>query len=73
MDIQPLINTDWQALFLPLPIIMSFSVCLLLSLTRPLDSLSIANGGDVDLGLSKGHRHLVTWCNEGLMSCSDQL
>lgn len=72
MDIQALINTDWQALFLPRPITISFSTCFLLSLTCPLDSLTIAQSGDVDLALSKGQRHLVTWRNEGLMSCPDR-
>lgn len=38
MDVQALISTDWQALFLPLLITISFSTCLLLSLTCPLDS-----------------------------------
>lgn len=71
MDIQALINTDWQALFLPRPI--TLSTCFLLSLTCPLEALAIAQRGDVDLVLSEGPRHLVTWRNEGLMSCSDLL
>lgn len=64
--------TGMPGLF-PRPITLAFSTCFFRSVTSPLESLAVAQSEDVDLVCRKGQTHLVTQCNEGLMSCSDHL
>lgn len=75
MGVQTLISTDWQALFLPLPITFFFyllSPITHMSTQLALDSCTLLCG-EVDSVPSEGQRHLVNRRNEGLMSCLEQM